>query len=46
MEKIRKAIERSRPYGSEKWVGKTVAQFGLENTLRSPGRPKGQNKRS
>jgi hypothetical protein len=44
MEKIRKAIERSRPYGSEKWVGRTVATFGLENTLRNPGRPKkGQN---
>jgi len=46
MEKIRKAIERSRPYSSEKWVGRTVAKFGLENTLHSPGLPKGQNKRS
>ena len=46
MEKIRKAMQRSRPYGSEKWVGRTVAKFGLENTLRNPGRPKGQNKRS
>jgi len=44
MEKTRKAIPRSRPYGSEKWVGRTVATFGLENTLRNPGRPKkGQN---
>jgi putative transposase len=46
MEKIRKAIQRGRPYGSEKWVGQAVANFGLENTLRNPGRPKGQNKRS
>ena len=37
-----KAMQRSRPDGSEKWVGRTVAKFGLENTLRSPGRPKGQ----
>jgi hypothetical protein len=44
MEKIRKAIPRSRPYGSEKWVGRAVAEFGPENTLRNPGRPKkGQN---
>jgi len=44
MEKIRKAIQRSRPYGSEKWVGRAVAEFGLENTVRNPGRPKkGQN---
>jgi REP-associated tyrosine transposase len=39
-EKIRQGIARSRPYGSEKWVSRTVAQFGLENSLRNPGRPK------
>jgi putative transposase len=37
---LRAAIKRSRPYGSEKWVSRTVAQFGLENTLRNPGRPR------
>jgi putative transposase len=40
MEKIRKAIQRSRPYGSERWVSATVARFGLENAMRNPGRPK------
>ena len=40
IEKIREAIRKSRPYGSEKWVAKAVAQFGLENTLRNPGRPR------
>jgi hypothetical protein len=30
---------RSRPYGSEPWVSKAVAQFGLENTIRNPWRP-------
>ena len=40
VEQIRYAIQRSRPYGSERWVLKAVAQFGLENTLRNPGRPK------
>ena len=39
VEKIREAIKRSRPYGSEKWVSQAVARFGLENTMRSPGRP-------
>jgi len=31
--------KRSRPYGSEPWVSKAVAQFGLENTIRNPWRP-------
>ena len=39
IENIRYAIKRSRPYGSEPWVSKAVAQFGLENTLRNPWRP-------
>ena len=40
IENIRYAIQRSRPYGSEPWVSKAVAQFGLENTIRNPCRPK------
>ena len=39
IENIRYAIKRSRPYGSEKWVSRAVAQFGLENTIRNPWRP-------
>jgi putative transposase len=39
IENIRYAIKRSRPYGSERWVSRAVAQFGLENTLRNPWRP-------
>jgi len=39
VENIRYAIRRSRPYGSEGWVTKAVAQFGLENTMRNRGRP-------
>jgi hypothetical protein len=27
-------------HGSEKWVSKAVAQFGLENTMRNRGHPK------
>jgi hypothetical protein len=40
IENIRDALKRSKPYGSEQWVAKAVAQFGLENTLRNPGRPR------
>jgi hypothetical protein len=39
IENIRYAIQRSRPYGSEKWVAKAVARFGLESPLRNPWRP-------
>jgi hypothetical protein len=35
---IRHAIKRNKPYGSEGWASKTVAQFGLENTVRDPWR--------
>ena len=38
IENIRYAIKR-RPHGSEPWVSKAVARFGLENTLRNPWRP-------
>jgi len=39
VENIRYAIQRSRPCGSEGWVSKAVARFGLESTLRHPWRP-------
>jgi len=39
IENIRYAIKRSRPYGSEGWVGNAAAQFGLQSTLRKRGRP-------
>jgi putative transposase len=39
VENIRYTLKRSRPYGSEAWVRKAVARFGLENTIRNPGRP-------
>jgi hypothetical protein len=40
IENIRYAIKKSRPHGSEKWVSRAVAKFGLESTLRDRGRPK------
>ena len=40
VEKIREAIARSRPYGSDNWVSKAAREFGLESTTRHRGRPK------
>ncbi len=40
VEKIRCAIQRNRPYGSDEWVSNAIAKFGLKITMRSPGRPK------
>ncbi len=40
VEKIRCAIQRSRPYGSDKWVSNAIGKFGLKITMRNPGRPK------
>ena len=40
VEKIRYAIQRSRPYGSHQWVSNAIGKFGLKITMRNPGRPK------
>jgi putative transposase len=37
-------IARSRPFGSEQWVKRTVESLGLEQTLRPRGRPPGWRK--
>jgi putative transposase len=38
-EDVRKSVNKGIPYGGESWLEKTVKQFGLESTLRNPGRP-------
>jgi len=40
LEYIRGCINKSRPFGNESWLNKVVRRFGLEMTLRNPGRPK------
>ncbi len=40
LDRLRLSIERGRPYGSDEWVRKTVADLGLEHTVRSEGRPR------
>ncbi|MDP4291659.1 MAG: transposase [Bacteroidota bacterium] len=38
-EEIEHAITKSKPFGDEDWVTKSVRKFGLEQTLRNAGRP-------
>lgn len=40
-ESIEKSITKSNPYGGDSWVDRVVKRFGLEQTLRTVGRPKG-----
>jgi putative transposase len=40
IEAVRTSVNRGRPYGETDWVLKTAAKFGLDHTLRGPGRPK------
>ncbi len=40
LEYIRTSISKSRPYGDDNWMNKTVKKFGLEITLRQRGRPR------
>ena len=37
---FRRSLERSCPFGNEKWIEKTVKRLGLESTIRSRGRPR------
>ena len=40
LDEIRHALQKSAPYGSEKWTAKMVERYHMEGTLRAPGRPK------
>src|SRR3989344_3733427 len=40
LEFIRESVNKSKPFGSDSWLDKVVKKFGLEMTLRKPGRPK------
>lgn len=39
LRRLRTSIERGRPYGEASWVEQTVAELGLEHTVRPTGRP-------
>ena len=36
---IDRSIDKSNPYGDDRWAGEVVKKFGLEQTLRGVGRP-------
>jgi len=37
---LRVCAQRGRPYGGDRWVDGTVSRYGLQSTMRSPGRPR------
>ena len=39
LEALRTSVTRGRPFGKEKWVGRTAKRLELEFTLRPRGRP-------
>jgi putative transposase len=40
LESMRESVNKSKPFGNDSWLDKIVKKFGLEMTLRRPGRPK------
>lgn len=41
LDALRTCVQRGRPFGEERWVQRLCRRWGLESTLRVPGRPKG-----
>jgi putative transposase len=39
LDQLRACVNRQRPYGSDDWVNRTAAEFGLESSLHPVGRP-------
>lgn len=37
---LRLSANRCRPYGASEWVDQMVIKYGLESTIRNPGRPR------
>ncbi len=37
---VRRSVQRSRPYGSDRWQKRMARRLGLEHTLRARGRPR------
>ena len=37
---LQRSIQRGVPFGSPEWTDRTIAQLGLESTIRPRGRPK------
>jgi putative transposase len=43
---LRTSVTRGRPFGSPRWVARTVKSLGLQHTVRDPWRPKKRKARS
>lgn len=41
MERLQRSVRRGSPFGSEDWATAMVKKYGLEHTIRDPGRPRG-----
>lgn len=41
VEAVRVSVQRGRPFGDDAWIRRMVKKFGMESTMRGPGRPKG-----
>jgi putative transposase len=41
---LRRSVQRGAPYGDERWQQQTAKALGLESALRSPGRPRQQQR--
>ncbi len=39
LKRLKTALERGQPFGSDRWVARTAAKLNLEHTLRREGRP-------
>ncbi len=39
LETLRRCVTRGRPFGRSDWTKRTIANLGLESTVRPPGRP-------
>ena len=39
---LRRAVARDAPYGDTEWVDQTAREYGLQSTVRTPGRPKAE----
>jgi putative transposase len=42
LEALRRAVQRGQPFGSDRWVRRTVARLGLTIAMRPRGRPRKQ----
>jgi len=40
LKRLQRSLRRGEPFGSDAWTEKVVRQYGLQHTVRAPGRPR------